>query len=148
MPRGCGCAGNSCGCLVQGSGGVTVTGTGNASEPYIVSLTQSGLLELGPYTAPGWQVVLTSIADSDAIIRLEYEANGFLMFSENAPIGTRVEVHLQPSFGATLEFMGNVWLADGVVDPIPAPPSGNIWLSAVKMDALNWFVRVSPVAFF
>ena len=38
MPR-CSCAGNSCGCLIQGGDGVSISGTGNNSAPYTISLT-------------------------------------------------------------------------------------------------------------
>lgn len=34
--RGCGCAGGACSCSVQGGAGVTVTGIGTASDPFIV----------------------------------------------------------------------------------------------------------------
>lgn len=146
MPRGCGCAGNSCGCLVTQGSGITVTGTGNASDPFIVSAQQSGLIELGPYTTPGASVDLTGIADGNATIAVDYETNLLFEFSENAPIGTRVEIRAMPSFGSTLTLIGNVWHPVGQAEPIPAPATGNLWISAVKMDALNWFVRVTNVA--
>lgn len=146
MPRGCGCAGNSCGCLIEAGPGLNISGTGNATEPYLLSLQESVPVELGPYTVPGAGVDLTNIVDGNAIVRVEYEVDLFFQFSDNAPAGTRVEVRLQPSFGSTLEFVGNVWTPVGTTEPIPAPASGNIWLSAVKMDTLNWFVQVINVA--
>lgn len=33
----CGCSGNTCSCVVTGSGGISVTGTGTTSNPFIVS---------------------------------------------------------------------------------------------------------------
>lgn len=33
----CGCTGQSCSCLVQGSGAITVTGSGSALNPYVIS---------------------------------------------------------------------------------------------------------------
>ena len=33
----CGCSGTSCSCVVQGSGGITVTGSGSAANPYEIS---------------------------------------------------------------------------------------------------------------
>lgn len=143
MPRGCGCAGNSCGCLVQAGAGITVVGTGNASEPYIIAVTQSGLLELGPYTVPGANVDLTGITDTNATIALEYEVNMTIKMSDNAPIGTRIELRGMSSFGSTLDFIGNVWFPSGQTQPIPAPGAGTLWVSLVKMDALNWFARVN-----
>jgi hypothetical protein len=147
MPRGCGCAGNSCGCLIVAGAGVTVSGTGNASEPYVVSVTQSGLLELGPYTVPGAGVNLTGITDTNATIALEYEVDAWIQFSTNAPIGTRVEIRAMPSFGSTLEFVGNVWVQEGQAQPVPAPALGNLWISAVKMNSLDWFVRIDAMTF-
>jgi hypothetical protein len=34
----CGCAGGQCGCLVQGVGSISITGTGTQQDPYVVSL--------------------------------------------------------------------------------------------------------------
>lgn len=34
----CGCAGSTCGCKIAGSGGVEVTGTGTAQDPYVLTL--------------------------------------------------------------------------------------------------------------
>ena len=36
MPKNCGCAGSSCGCLVQGGAGIQVTGIGTAADPFVV----------------------------------------------------------------------------------------------------------------
>lgn len=38
MPR-CNCAGSTCACKVQAGAGVTVTGIGTASNPYVVTAT-------------------------------------------------------------------------------------------------------------
>lgn len=147
MPRGCGCAGNSCGCLIQSGPGVNVTGTGNATDPYIITASESSPLTFGPYTVPGATLNLTNNVDGNAVIAVDYEVDLFFQFSDNAPVGTRVEVRLQPSFASELTFMGNVWLPVGTTDPLPAPASGNLWLRAVKMDTLNWFVEVINVGF-
>jgi hypothetical protein len=147
MPRGCGCAGNSCGCLVQPGPGVNVTGTGNASDPYIVSLQETSPVTLGPFTVPGANADLTNVVDGNAVVIVDYEADVFFKFSENAIIGTQVNVRLQPSFGAELTFVGNVWLPVGTAEPLAPPASGNWWLRAVKMDAFNWFVDVVNVGF-
>jgi hypothetical protein len=127
--------------------GITVTGTGNASEPYIISVANSGLLELGPYTAPGANVDLTGITDTNATIHLDYEVDLDFQFSANAPIGTRVEISAVPSFGSVLDIIGNVMFPVGQTQPIPAPASGRLWLSAVKMNALDWYVVVRNVDF-
>jgi hypothetical protein len=38
MPGGCGCGGSSCGCLIEAGSGLVVSGTGNASAPFQISL--------------------------------------------------------------------------------------------------------------
>lgn len=38
MPGGCGCAGQSCGCSIVNGAGISVTGVGSASNPFIVSI--------------------------------------------------------------------------------------------------------------
>lgn len=148
MPRGCGCAGGSCGCLVVNGQGVTVSGTGNASDPYMVGLTETAVLTLGPYTAPGAHVELTGIADANAIIAIEYEVDFTFTFSTVAPIGTRLEMRLQPSFGSTFDFIGNVLSEVGWVNPVPAPVGGgNIWVRAVKMNSLDWYIQIINVEY-
>lgn len=147
MPRGCGCAGNSCGCLIEVGPGLNVSGTGNATEPYLISLEESVPITMGPYTVAGSTADLTNVADGNAIVSVDYEEDIFFKFSDNAGIGTRVEVRLMPSFGAVLTFTGNVWTEVGSGNTIPAPAAGNWWLSAVKMDSFNWFVRALNVEF-
>lgn len=44
MPSGCNCPGATCGCLVQGTSSVEVTGTGTLQDPYVISL---GSLAIG-----------------------------------------------------------------------------------------------------
>lgn len=41
--RNCGCAGQTCGCLVTGGEGIEVTGSGTASNPFVVVNTASDL---------------------------------------------------------------------------------------------------------
>lgn len=147
MPRGCGCAGNSCGCLVQAGPGVNVTGTGNATDPYIVATRESINLQLGPYTVAGANVDLDNYVDGNAIVIVDYEVDLSFKFPDTAPVGTRIEVRAMPSFGSDLIVVGNVWFEAGQPDTIPAPASGNLWISAVKMDSLNWFARVTNVVF-
>lgn len=53
MARGCGCAGSSCGCKVIAGSDITVSGTGTAADPYIISATStdiSGTVEVDSTT--------------------------------------------------------------------------------------------------
>lgn len=36
MPRSCGCAGSSCGCLIVAGAGITITGTGTTANPIVI----------------------------------------------------------------------------------------------------------------
>lgn len=38
MAKGCGCAGQSCGCAIKAGTGIKIEGTGTASSPFVVSL--------------------------------------------------------------------------------------------------------------
>lgn len=40
MPKGCGCAGATCGCLVQGApnNNISVTGGGSKTDPYLIGV--------------------------------------------------------------------------------------------------------------
>lgn len=38
MPGGCGCSGGSCGCSIVAGPGLVITGTGNASAPFVITL--------------------------------------------------------------------------------------------------------------
>lgn len=40
MPR-CSCAGSSCNCSVQAADGLAMRGTGNAADPYVISIDRS-----------------------------------------------------------------------------------------------------------
>jgi hypothetical protein len=41
MPGGCGCAGNACSCTIQAGSGLIISGTGNSSAPFQISLAPS-----------------------------------------------------------------------------------------------------------
>lgn len=152
MPRGCGCAGNSCGCLVLAGPGVNITGTGNASEPYVVGLQQQQVVTLGPFDV--YTVVnLTGQVEGDAVIFMEMNADVRFMFSTTAPVGTRVQVRTMQSFGARLMPMGNMWTQAGLLlgtppdKYFPVPSNGVAWLDAVKMSNVDWFVHYEQMEF-
>jgi hypothetical protein len=71
----CSCAGSSCNCTFQAGSGLAVTGTGNASDPFLVTLNlQSyerihddvGPIDIG-FAHPGAVVVLALTEDVDSI---------------------------------------------------------------------------------
>lgn len=146
MPRGCGCAGNSCGCLIVGGPGITVGGTGNGSDPYSISAVPQ-YVELGPYTLAGDIIDLTYSVTSDAIVEIDIEADVYLRMPDGAPVGTRIEVRLNQSSGADVTLLGNVFKPTDMTHPIPpaTDPALN-FLSMTKMDTLNWIARLTEAS--
>lgn len=148
MPRGCGCAGNACGCLIVAGPGLTISGTGNASDPYVVGSTGNVSAHFGPFSVVT-TVDLTAQIDADAVIWLEIEHDVYFHLSDTAPIGTRCEVRTQQSFGAKIIPTGNIRTTPGVllgVSPnkyYPVPPAGVAWISALKVSDLDWFIYYS-----
>lgn len=70
MPR-CSCAGNSCSCLIQVGDGLVLTGTGNNSAPYTISLA-SPYVPVAHGTEGGLDI---SNASSGALIHVTLTAN-------------------------------------------------------------------------
>lgn len=75
MPR-CSCAGNSCSCLISQGPGIQVGGTGNASSPYVISLSSDqdpvdfssdGILDLSQTSMVG-AVLISLNADATSVI--------------------------------------------------------------------------------
>lgn len=122
MPRGCGCAGNSCSCMVIGGAGVDVTGTGNASSPFVVSLNdQSGFVQLDPTLFPGNLVDLTGLVAGDIVVHIESEVNFTLRLPSDAPRGLHVELTLfQPAVVTTTMTLTatDMILFPGGTDPV------------------------------
>lgn len=86
MP-GCNCAGSACGCQIQPGLGVNVTGTGTASNPFVISAAinvatieqnASGPLDLSTYVG-------------DMSVTVNLSANVTSMILPNAP-GTRLDL--------------------------------------------------------
>jgi hypothetical protein len=70
MPK-CQCAGNACSCSIVAGDGLLITGTGNASAPYQISLNAA--LITVTVAAPG-PIDLSNIG-SGAVVRLDMSAN-------------------------------------------------------------------------
>ncbi len=151
MPRGCGCAGSSCGCLMVPGAGVTITGTGNASDPFVITAKQADYIYQN-VTTPGLTINLTGITESDAVVYLEIEVDIRLLLSTTAPIGTRVSIRTTQSFGAKVITSGNLWTQDGVLLGVPPDryfpiPTGNGWLECVKVSDIDWFVAFNDMVY-
>lgn len=46
MARNCGCAGGSCGCLIEAGEGIVVSGLGTATNPYVITSSLGNLGEV------------------------------------------------------------------------------------------------------
>lgn len=94
MPK-CQCAGNACSCSIVTGDGLTVTGTGNASAPYQISLTST--LLTATVAAPA-TIDLSSLG-SGAVARLDMSAN-VTGLTLPATIGARIDIVASHVVGA------------------------------------------------
>jgi hypothetical protein len=94
MPRNCGCAGSTCGCLVQGGAGVTVTGLGSATEPYVIGWdgATAGYVDVIPeFTTPGSSWAFGTAPSVDTVVRLRTDVALTIALPDTAPLGLRVD---------------------------------------------------------
>jgi len=121
MPRGCGCAGNSCSCLIVSGNGVLVEGTGNASAPYIISLNnESGYIAYPPITLAGTVLNLSGTVAGDLVVFIEAEANFSVTLPSDAPLGTHLDIVTVQSFGAVMTFNNAPFWPGGTVPAFTA----------------------------
>lgn len=102
MPRGCGCAGNSCQCQIIAGPGLNVSGTGNASEPYVIQLSNESGYRALLTTVEGAEIDLTGTVAADIVVHVDAEADFDFRLPTDAPLGTHVEVITVQSFGAVM----------------------------------------------
>lgn len=88
----CGCAGSTCACKVAGSGGISVTGTGTAQDPYVIGLGEidiDGFVEVDDTPT----VALTLVGDgtsSDPLVLTANVTPGATVFTTPTTSGTTV----------------------------------------------------------
>lgn len=137
MPR-CSCAGNSCSCLIQVGDGLILTGTGNNSAPYTLSLA-SPYVPVAHTAAGGLDV---SAASSGSLIHVTLTANITGMTLPTTD-GSWIDLFLQQgTAGNTVVWPAGVMWAGGA-DPVLTTTvdwgdwyrirkiAGNVWLGAI-----------------
>jgi hypothetical protein len=128
--------GSSCNCTVQAASGLTVTGRGNAEDPYIVSLALpfsdrvqdvAGSLDLSA-AAPGSFIEVTLSADVTDV-DLPDDAGG------------RVEllIHNDGS-GSTITWPSNIWWPGGTPPVLSATAGQSDWIDLRRLGT-NWVGR-------
>jgi hypothetical protein len=131
MPSGCGCGGNSCGCQVTAGPGLIVSGTGNASAPYLievdslpraVSQVAAGTLDLS--TMSQGAVAVVTLLGNVTNVTMPTTAGSFdVVFVQGAPGGFTV------TFPATILFAGGT-------DPVVTATNGaKDWFRFVNMTS-------------
>lgn len=128
----CSCAGGSCSCLIIQGNGIRVSGTGNASAPYEISLAPApneltlsadGPLDLSAIS--GYASVLVTL-----------DANATSMVLPAA--GPHVDLLIKQGVGGshTIAWPASV-LFPGGVDPVLTAPVNSIdWITLVGVGAL------------
>ncbi len=95
MPK-CQCAGNACNCNIVAGDGLTVTGTGNASAPFVVSLSS----QLMPITVSVAGPIDLSGLGTGGVAYLDLSAN-VTGLTFPAIVGARIEIVTRHVVGAT-----------------------------------------------
>lgn len=78
----CGCSGASCSCLIQGQGGVTVTGAGSISSPYVITSD----VEVG--VADTATINMTKTGDGSAATPYLFQADATIELDELLDVDT------------------------------------------------------------
>lgn len=134
MPRGCGCAGNSCSCLIIGGAGIGVAGTGNVSAPYVISLNnQSGYLEYTGLTVAGAPVNLNGLVAGDIVVYINASDTFFVTLPLDAPLGTKIDIIANGGGVMSLIADGGFIRWPAGVDPVW--DTNPVWVSLVQVAA-------------
>lgn len=140
MPRNCGCAGSACSCLIQGGNGVTVDGSGNSSDPYVISVQNNqGVANLGQQAAASTLDNRGVTTDTKFIL----EALGTLNIRPPETLGVRADYFIQNSTNALITILGTVFW-DGAA---PTLNGTRIWLTLVcYQGGTFWAARGGTIA--
>lgn len=141
MPR-CSCAGNSCSCIIQAGSGLVISGTGNNSAPYTVSLAPNYLLIT---QAVAGTIDLTDVP-SGAIVELNLSANVTGVTLPTTP-GLKIEIAAKQVIASrtivwpTIKWVGGVvpTLSTTInyIDWIVLRRLGTDWIGAVEGAAIR-----------
>lgn len=107
MPSGrCSCAGSSCGCLVIGGPGAQVTGSGNAADPYVLSVV-TNYEDLGVNTTPGFVYAIPDLG-GDSMYYVEVEDPTNIKLPGTATLGSTLTLFINATVaGSTISWNTN-----------------------------------------
>jgi hypothetical protein len=142
MPGRCSCAGSSCSCQITAGNGLSVTGTGNASSPYVVSLAPAqtdinhgtaGVLDLSQ--VGGYSSVLVTLAANATSVTLPPGGSHLDLLVVQAAGGSKTI-----TWPAIVKFPGGtdpvLSTADGATDWITLIQAGGVWAGVRTAAAL------------
>lgn len=142
MPGRCSCAGSSCSCQITAGNGLDVTGTGNASAPYVISLAPAqtivnhataGTLDLSG--VGGYSSVLINLGANATSIALPAGGSRIDMLIRQASGGSHTI-----TWPAIILFPGGtdpvLSTADGATDWVTIIQAGGVWAGVRTAAAL------------
>lgn len=147
MPRNCGCGGQTCGCLIVAGVGASITGSGNADDPYVVGIAGATFMEIESTVG---QVDLDTLQITSSttvkVTTTEAETTIIMPSDPAPPAGTKIDL-LIANDGApdpTLISLGGdavvLWGGDAPVIGGPGAV-GTAWI-ATAFDGTNWYARL------
>lgn len=142
MPK-CQCAGNACSCSIVAGDGLLVTGTGNASAPYQISLNAT--LASVTVAAPGPIDISNLGSGAVAVLAMSANVTGLTL---PATLGARIDIVAQHVVGAVAITWPASILWEAATPPVQTTTAGrydwftfrnvgsNVWLgSALALNA-------------
>jgi len=132
MPK-CQCAGNACNCNIQAGDGITVTGTGNATAPFVVSLA-SQLVNIA-VAAPGPIDLSTLQSGSVAVLDMSGNVTALTLPSTG---GARIDIVALHTVGAAaITWPSNV-LWDNATPPTQTTTAGRYDWFTLRNVGSDW----------
>jgi hypothetical protein len=132
MPK-CQCAGNACNCQIVAGDGVVISGTGNASAPYSISVSSQYI----PVNVPANGPVDVSTAFTGAVIDLSLSAN-VTALTLPAVAGARIDVVIRHVVaGTTVTWPAGI-LWPGGAAPAQATGANRVDWFALRRGSTNW----------
>lgn len=129
----CGCGGSNCSCLITNGQGITVTGTGNETDPYVVAIGSP--LVQRTVTTP--QAIDLASLVGDVVLVLELSGNITAIALPTAA-GTRIDVViLRDSLTRTIAWPINI-LWPGNVEPVLSAVGARDWIVLRNIGGGFW----------
>jgi hypothetical protein len=119
---------------VLAGNGVQVQGTGNSSEPYVISLAPNeNRVDLGAVVAGG------QVSTADVVTNSFYKVNalGALYIYPPTALGVQIDYYIQNSEGALVDVLGTVFWDGGE----PVMTSFKLWITLISIGGSQWIGR-------